>query len=710
MPLRKVASAKSDPSQRFLRLGDRLAAASRRRLWGRERELAVFRSALTGSLAPFSVLYLYGLGGVGKSALLAECASEAARADVQTVRLDGRNIEASPGGFLHAFGDALGLDEPESALDRMNREAAVVVTIDSYDWLTPLDPWLRETFLPQLPARGVVAIAGRHAPSMDWTSDPSFGPIFRPIALRNLEAGDSRALLSERGVPEHQHAAVLRFTHGHPLALVLVADVIANAGDDSGFNPESTPNVVHELLVRLIATVPTAAHRKALETCARARVTTEALLGAVIEDGDPHELFEWLRGLSCIEHGAEGLFPHDLARDVLDADFRWRDPDGFFELHRRVWRTVRQKVVTTSGRARQRAFFDKLYLHRASPTGGQFHDYASLGTVYAQAATERDHAAIADTVRRHEGNESARIAAYWLDRQPHAFAVARGASDEMLGFVTSLALREESTEACEVDPATRAAWSFARRSGRLREGDQMVHHRFHISCDRYQEMSPIFNLLSMRATFAAIEDTRLAWSLVAFSDPARWVPMMQYVNFERADAAAFTVGGRLYGVYAHDWRAEPWELWWDQLGERSLSFEPVIGEEASIHQSAPVVVLSEPEFTACVRQALRDWTRPAALAGNPLLQSRLVVDGASDGSGVPRLQALLREALDTLNQSPRDEKFHRALLYTYFQLAATQEGAAERLGLPFSTYRYHLARGTDRIIEWLWGLELTGVR
>jgi len=707
MPSRKVLLAKSDTSQPFDCLGDRLAAERRRTLWGRERELTLFQSALTGSPASFSVLYVHGLGGVGKSALLAEWAGEAGRAGGLVVRLDGRNIEASPGGFLHALADALGLDDVASVLDRMSREESIVMTIDSYDALIPLDPWLRESFLPQLPARGVVAIAGRSAPPVEWTSDPAFGPIFRPVALRNLAADDGRALLSERGVPEREHAAVLRFTHGHPLALVLVADVVANAGDDSGFKPESTPNVVHALLVRLIATVPTPAHRKALETCARSRVTTEALLGAVIDDGDAHELFEWLRGLSCIEHGAEGLFPHDLARDVLDADFRWRDPDGFLELHRRIWRTVRQKVVSTTGRARQRAFFDKLYLHRDNPTGGQFHDFPSLGTVYAQPATERDHAAISDVVRRYEGRESGQIAAYWLDRQPQAFAVARGPSDEMLGFVASLALREESTEDCEADPAIRAAWSFARRWGRLREGDQIVHHRFHISCDRYQEMSPIFNLLSMRATFAAIEHTRLAWSLVAFSDPARWVPMMQYVNFKRADEAAFTVGGRSYGVYAHDWRVEPWEPWWDQLGERSISPEPVTGDANTTPQSAPVLVLSEQEFTACVRQALRDWTRPAALAGNRLLQSRLVVHGATDG-GVPRLQALLREALDTLNQSPRDEKFHRALLYTYFQPSATQEAAAERLGLPFNTYRYHLARGTDRIVERLWGLELTG--
>jgi hypothetical protein len=43
---------------------------------------------------------------------------------------------------------------------------------------------------------------------------------------------------------------------------------------------------------------------------------------------DVHELFEWLRGLSFIESGRLGLYPHDLAREALVADLRWRHPIG----------------------------------------------------------------------------------------------------------------------------------------------------------------------------------------------------------------------------------------------------------------------------------------------------------------------------------------------------------------------------------------------
>jgi hypothetical protein len=120
------------------------------------------------------------------------------------------------------------------------------------------------------------------------------------------------------------------------------------------------------------------------------------------------------------------------------------------------------------------------------------------------------------------------------------------------------------------------------------------------------------------------------------------------------------------------------------------------------------VVLSQPDFAEAVRRALRDFTRPAALATNPLLRARVAAD---HGDGTPTavtLQALLREAAETLRTHPRDEKFYRALLHTYLEPAATQELASELLRLPFSTYRYHLNGAVNRVTEWLWQRELHG--
>ena len=54
---------------------------------------------------------------------------------------------------------------------------------------------------------------------------------------------------------------------------------------------------------------------------------------------------------------------------------------------------------------------------------------------------------------------------------------------------------------------------------------------------------------------------------------------------------------------------------------------------------------------------------------------------------------------------PRDAKFWRALELTYFRPAGSQELAAERLALPFGTYRYQLATGIERVVQTLWTQE-----
>ena len=119
-------------------------------------------------------------------------------------------------------------------------------------------------------------------------------------------------------------------------------------------------------------------------------------------------------------------------------------------------------------------------------------------------------------------------------------------------------------------------------------------------------------------------------------------------------------------------------------------------------------MLSQAEFAEAVRQALRDYTRPERLATNPLLGSRLVAGLAGSQGSSAALQTLLREAAASLATNPKDAKFHRAVWHTYFEPAPTQEQAAERLGLPFNTYRYRLANGIERITDWLWQRELGG--
>ncbi|HYP41350.1 MAG TPA: tetratricopeptide repeat protein [Chloroflexia bacterium] len=121
------------------------------------------------------------------------------------------------------------------------------------------------------------------------------------------------------------------------------------------------------------------------------------------------------------------------------------------------------------------------------------------------------------------------------------------------------------------------------------------------------------------------------------------------------------------------------------------------------------VMMSEAEFAAATQDLLRNFTRAGALQHNPLLQSRLVAHAGATGNIVQRaiaLQDLVREACETLQQSPRDAKLYRAVYHTHIHPAPTQEQAAELLDLPFSTYRRHLKEGVARVAEILWQWEV----
>jgi hypothetical protein len=189
-----------------------------------------------------------------------------------------------------------------------------------------------------------------------------------------------------------------------------------------------------------------------------------------------------------------------------------------------------------------------------------------------------------------------------------------------------------------------------------------------------------------------------------------WLPLCTYSEIPRVPEADYEVGGHQYGAYGHNWREMPPLPWLSLLADREIAASPQQMPPPRI--TAPVVVLSEQEFAAAVRDALRDFARPSALRSNPLVHSKLVVERAGPGSEVPeRVSALLsaiKSAAEQLQQSPKEAKLYRALYHTYIQPAPTQEQAAEMLDLPFSTYRRHLKSSIERVTEILWNWELQG--
>jgi hypothetical protein len=710
------------------RLADRLASARRRRFVGRSGEIQIFQTALQAAEPPFQVLYLFGPGGVGKTTLVRELVSITQQSGADALYLDARNVEPSPFSFLAALSGALGLapsDAPSSALAA--RKERTVLLIDTYELLCPLENWLRDEFLPELPETTLVVLAGRDPPAAAWHADPGWQTLLRVVSLRNLSPDEGREYLQGRNLPEPQIPAVLDFTHGHPLALSLVADAFDQRGDlaqsfgGDRFRPEATPDVVKTLLEQFVQKVPGPAHRAALEASALVRVTTESILAAMLNLPDPttpataaepgaqtaNDLFEWLRGLSFMDARPDGLFPHDLAREALIADVRWRNPEWYAELHRRARNFYLKQLQVTQGAAQQLVLFDYIFLHRDNPVVRPFFEWATSGTMTADAMKEADIPALAGIVARYEGEDSADIAARWMQTQPEGTLVLRDAETIPAGLLTMVRLDRATAREIAADPGTNAAFKFLHKRAPLRPGEAATLFRFWMGRDTYQHVSPAQSVIFVNAVRHYLSTPGLAFTFFPTADPDFWKDVLTYADLHRIPEADYTVDGKKYGVYGHDWRIVPPLQWLTLLAERETDQSP---QGARPPPALTLIVLSRTEFDGAVHDALRDLARPHRLRENPLLRSRIVVERAgapaSTEERMGALQSLLREAIETPQVSPREAKLYRAVEYTYLRPAMTQELAAEALDVPFSTYRRHLKAGLIRVVDQLWQKEI----
>lgn len=184
---------------------------------------------------------------MGKTTLLREFAQIATEAGRPCVPLDGRHLDASPPGFLTALQLALRLPLETDPLNALDNYPNLIFLLDTYELLSPLDGWLREEFLPQLPERALVIIAGRQPPAAAWRIG-GWAELTRVISLRNLRPDESAAYLRGQGVPQDEIEHVLGVTYGHPLALSLAADLFHQNKAVSAFDLRQDPDIVRVLL------------------------------------------------------------------------------------------------------------------------------------------------------------------------------------------------------------------------------------------------------------------------------------------------------------------------------------------------------------------------------------------------------------------------------------------------------------------------------
>ena len=688
----------------------RLEAARRQQFVGRQVERELFQSALAEAELPFLLLYLFGPGGVGKSSLLREFAHVAAQFGTTVVQLDGRSIDANPNTFLAALQMHLAAPDVGSVFPMLaGRNGRTVLLIDTAELLFPLDGWLQDSFLPQLPHNVFVVIAGRNPPSLRWRTDPGWQQVMQVLPIKNLTQEESRAFLMRRQIPAREHDAVLSFTRGHPLALSLVADVFAQQ-PSLEFRPENAPNIIKTLMEQFMHEVPSAQHRAALEACAQVRLLNEPLLAAMLPAVDPHPLFEWLRGLSFIDAERRGLYPHDLAREALVADLRWRNADRQAELQTRARHFYIQGFHERDPQQQRQVLSDYIFLHRDNPIIRAYFDWQSTGTIFTDGYQAADRAAVLAMIEKHEGATAVRIAEHWLNKQPQGTVVLRQADGTLQGLLMQLALEKCSPADRALDPAVAAVGRFLDQQTPLRTGETATLFRFWMADASYQNISPVQSRIFLNMVQHYLITPGLAFTLLPCAAPELWTAVFGFADLHRLPEADFVVDGQPFGVYGHDWRAVPPLIWLANMAEQELGVRVELDTAVPTPTPAQPPIMNETAFANAVHDALRDFTNEVALQNNPLLDSRALGSSpgtpASKADRAAQLRALLTEAAESMQNHPKQIKWYRALHHTYLQPAATQEQAAELLDVPFSTYRRHLRTAVQYVTDWLWVREI----
>ncbi|WP_254402660.1 ATP-binding protein [Streptomyces sp. AC555_RSS877] len=649
---------------------------------GREEEVELFRRALSGVPSAPSVIVLHGPGGIGKSALLQRYAVEARSAGRPVVSVDTRTIYPSPAAFEQAATGALFQDD-------------CVLMVDSFERCRDMEEWLRNRFLPRLPTGVLVVLAGRLPPGPLWRTDLGWRDLMRVVPLSELDADEAAGLLAGQGADPTAHRELLGFAGGNPLALRLAAEVAAHGSTD-GTVWEPSRAVTEQLLSHLVGDLPSPAHRHALEICGHALDTTEDLLRVVLPEEDATQLFAWLRQLPFVRSGRYGVYPHDVIRDSLDSDFRWRDPDRYMAMHRAVRRHLVERIRNAPEREALRATGAYNYIISRTSWIRKFRGSRDEGGAYEDTPRPEEAAELVRMTREIEGEQSAAAVEYWLTRQPESFKVHRRySSNELLGFMAWLRVEWPDADMRRADPVAAEAWDAVSVMAPPRHGEHVNIARFMVHRHTPHRPSRAWDLVHMRIIFELLRARHCAWSCVVMADPEFWEPLMTYMDMFQPPGRS----GRTPGLFCHDWRAVRVDEWAEGIDVRLLGGQP---EKPAEEPKGVSVALTRAEADAAVRDALRNWLDPDALAVSPLLKFRIIE--ADDGSkAVAALQEVLNKAVQRLQDNPRTQHLHAVLTMT-FQSAHTQEAMARRLNMAFSTYRRYLTRAIDEVQErvWLW--------
>jgi DNA-binding SARP family transcriptional activator len=503
------------------------------------------------------VCFVYGIAGTGKSALLRAFSADAAARGAVVLQLDGETIEPSKAGFLAGVSRALGTSvaDPIAGAHAIGAVGErVVVVVDGYERLRPLDDWFRESWLRSLPDHVRLAIAGRDPPAAAWSAQ--YGPLLARFGLDSLCPSDAMELLRRLGMPAARAVEVNRVLRGHPLALQLVASTparIRGAGD-------SMLRFATDELTRLFLNGLDRETREALEATSILRRVTRSLVTATLPESPPSDVLARLRRLPFVWSSSDGLIVFHVIRSVIAAQLSAEDPDRYRSLRAAACRQVRDELRRAPRAELGRYGADLLYLSQSPGVRDTFFPNTAPFYDRVNARTE-DVPAIEAISRRHEPATAHRLLREWLKGAPDSFTVARAQDGSVAGYSAVCQADALPGDLRDHDPVA-AAWCSHRNAHRLPRGSVELYVRHLLTAEDGEAPAPAQAALLQDLMRRSLElRPRLRRIYTCARNPADAAPRLGPLGFRALDAAHPMPDVAPYHCYVLELGAESADGW-----------------------------------------------------------------------------------------------------------------------------------------------------
>ncbi len=539
---------------------------------GRRHEIDMLCQSL--SEAGPIVNFVHGIGGIGKTSLLQKFADQVREQGFPVIKLDCREIEPSIKGFLQALEQATGqtLNSSAEAGQRLGQLGGrVVLILDSYEVFRLMDTWLRRDFIPALTENIRVIIAGREPPVSGWQTRPGWAGLFHSMDLQPLGEEDIQGLLSSSGLPDHLIKSISRFSRGHPLALKLGAAALAER-PDLRLREVASQKIVPQLIQMYMEDVPDGLTREALEAVSVVRRATQSLLGVLMPDSAPQDIYERLARLPFVTRGSDGLVVHDTVRQAIADNLRAADPSRYRWYRYLAYRKYRGELQTLVRDDIWRYTADMLYMIEEPVIREAF--FPTDAQLYAvETAQASDYEDIIRITARHETAQALQLTESLLSSIPDGFRVVRNSSGKAEGYYVVFDPRSYKLDNYIFDPVLRN-WTQHLKDNPIPEGQCVLFLRRWLGEVDGELPSPIQaacwidvkgDYIRLRSTLRRVYCSAIATDIYG--------PVLQRLGFDLVPEAEVDLDGDLYQTAVLDFGPDLILGWLDGHLRASVEME-----------------------------------------------------------------------------------------------------------------------------------------